>query len=145
MNMTFQEKSAWGLLVGIGLVSYFYFPAAFEVAGRVPHGAALIALSAVGVVALVIIESIYHAIIAVPDGEQTDERDALFDLKAERNASLVLGFGLVSLVGHIVISNSIERVLPLNGMTIAVWILFLMTLSEIAKLLSQIVYYRLNA
>ena len=32
MDMTFQEKSAWGLLVGIGLVSYFYFPAAFDIA-----------------------------------------------------------------------------------------------------------------
>lgn len=143
MELSFQEKSAWGLLIGITIVSFFYFPAAFEIAGRVSHGAALIVVSVVGVIALVIIEAIYHAVIAVSsNGGQTDERDRLFDLKAERNASIVLGVGLFSLVGHIILSNSIKAMAPIGGLTIAVWILFALTISEIAKLVSQIWFYR---
>lgn len=143
MDPSFQEKSAWGLLIGIGIVSFFYFPAAFEIANRVSHGAPLIAISVAGVIALIIIEAIYHAIIAVSsDGGETDERDRLFDLKAERNASIALGIGLFSLVGHIIVSNSIETRVPVGGLTIAVWILFLLTISEVAKLISQIWFYR---
>lgn len=143
MELSFQEKSAWGLLIGISAVSFFYFPAAFEIASRVSHGAPLIAISVAGVIALIVIEAIYHAIIAVSsNGGETDERDRLFDLKAERNASIVLGIGLFSLVGHIILSNSIEGIVPVGGLTIAVWILFALTMSEIAKLVSQIWFYR---
>lgn len=146
MDLTFQEKSAWGLLAGIGIVSWFYFPAAFEVANRVPHGVPLIALSAVGVIALVIIEAIYHAFIAVSSRTvEKDERDVLFDLKSERNAGYVLGIGLFTLVGHIIATHSIDDRAPVGGLTIAVWVLLALTVSEIAKLVSQICYYRFGA
>jgi hypothetical protein len=146
MDLTFQEKSAWGLLVGIGIVSYFYFPAAFDIADSVPHGASLIGISIIGVIALVIIEAVYHAIIAVSSRDQSkDERDRIFDLKSERNASLVLGIGLFWLVGHIIATHSIEDKVPVSGLSIAVWILFALTVSEVAKLISQIWYYRADA
>lgn len=143
MDMTFREKSAWGLLAGIGVVSFFYFPAAFEIAGRVPHGAPLIVLSVVGVVALVAFEIVYHTLIAatgrVDDG---DERDVLIELRAERNASYVLGAGLFWLVGSIVAQTVIEaRPVP-RPLEIAVYILLAMTVAEIAKLGWQIWYYR---
>lgn len=146
MDMTFQEKSAWGLLIGIGIVSYFYFPAAFEVARTVPHGAPLIAISIGGVIALIIIEGIYHAAIAASAKDTSpDERDVLFDLKSERNAGLVLGIGLFWLVGHIIATHSIDDKVPVGGLSIAVWVLFALTVSEVAKLASQIWYYRANA
>ncbi len=148
MDMTFREKSAWGLLVGIGLVSIFYFPAAFDIADSVPHGAPLIAISIVGVVALVVIEAIYHACIAIPHGHEAgeeDERDQLIDLKAERISSYALGVGLFWLVGQIIASHSSERLEPMSALTIGVWILFALTASEIAKLIAQIVYYRRDA
>ena len=146
MDLSFQEKSAWGLLIGIGIVSYFYFPAAFDIADSVPHGAPLIAISVVGVIALVIIEAIYHTVIAVSSGDTgMDERDVLFDLKSERNAGLVLGIGLFWLVGHIIATHSIEDKVPVGGLSIAVWVLFALTVSEVAKLISQIWYYRANA
>jgi len=148
MDMTFQEKSAWGLLIGIGLVSYFYFPAAFDIADSVPHGAPLIAISIVGVVALVIFEAIYHACIAIPHGNSAgdgDERDRLINLKAERIGSYALGIGLFWLVGQIIATHSSERLEPMSALTIGVWILFALTASEIAKLIAQIVYYRRDA
>ena len=146
MDLSFQEKSAWGLLVGIGIVSYFYFPAALDIADSVPHGAPLIVISIAGVIALIIIEAIYHGVIAVSSGgDAMDERDRLFDLKSERNAGVVLGVGLFWLVGHIIATHSIEDIDPVGGLTIAVWILFALTVSEVAKLISQICYYRINS
>ncbi|NNC77329.1 MAG: hypothetical protein HKN77_05150 [Woeseiaceae bacterium] len=146
MDLSFQEKSAWGLLVGIGIVSYFYFPAAFDIADSVPHGAPLIAISVGGVIALAVIEAIYHTVIAVSsDDTEMDERDVLFDLKSERNAGLVLGIGLFWLVGHIIATHSIEDKVPVGGLSIAVWVLFAITVSEVAKLISQLWYYRAGA
>jgi hypothetical protein len=145
--MSFQEKSAWGLLAGIVLVSYFYFPVAFEVTRNVPHGAPLIAISVAGVIAIVIIEAVYHSLIAISarGATEADERDQLIDLKAERVAGFVFGCGLFTLVGHIVIRSSME-ITPVPGsLTIAVWILLALTTSEIAKLVAQIWYYRTGA
>ena len=146
MDITFQEKSAWGLLIGIGIVSYFYFPAAFDIADSVPHGAPLIAISVAGVIALVIIEAVYHAVIAAASGdEKMDERDALFCLKSERIASYALAVGLFWLIGHIIATHSIEGREPVGALTIAVWVIFAITVSEVTKLIAQIWYYRADA
>lgn len=148
MGMTFQEKSAWGLLLGIGLVSYFYFPAAFEIAGSAPHPGRLIGVSVAGVIALIVIEAIYHAVIAGASGGDDgsmDERDVMIDMRSERNAGYVLGVGLFWLVGHIVVTHSFAEKEPVGGLTIAVWILFALTASEVAKLILQIWYYRADA
>lgn len=142
--MTFEEKSAWGLLVGILIIAWYYFPAAFAVAAGSAGGTALIAVSVGGVVALIVIEVVYHAIIAATGPGERDERDALINLKAERIGGVALGVGLFSLVGYIV-AQSITGVYPVpSALEIAVWILFVLTLSEVAKLGSQIVYYRLG-
>ncbi len=147
MEMTFQEKSAWGLLAGIGIVSYFYFPAAFEIADTAPHPAGLIGISIAGVIALIIIEALYHAVIAGTSGSEgeMDERDVMIDMRSERNASYVLGIGLFWLVGHIIATHSIAGKEPVGALTIAVWILFAITASEVAKLIFQIWHYRADA
>ena len=147
MDMTFQEKSAWGLLIGIGLVSFFYFPAAFDIADSAPHGAPLIVISIAGVIALAVIEATYHAVIAVSSGSDgsLDERDAMIDMRSERNASYVLGIGLFWLVGHIIATHSFAEKEPVGALTIAIWILFVLTASEVAKLIFQIWNYRAEA
>ena len=147
MDMTFQEKSAWGLLVGIGLVSYFYFPAAFDIADSAPNPGALFGISIAGIIALVVIEAIYYAVIAGASGSDgsMDERDVMIDMRSERNASYVLGIGLFSLVGHIIATHSLAGEEVIGGLTIAVWILFALTASEVAKLIFQIWYYRADA
>ncbi|MDH3576493.1 MAG: hypothetical protein OEO71_01575 [Gammaproteobacteria bacterium] len=145
MNMTFQEKSAWGSLVALGLVSYWYFPAAFAAAGNDGAAADLITISIACVIALVVIEIIYHVIIASRGGDMKDERDDFVNLKAERIAGFVLGIGLFTLVGRIIAVEAIEALTPVETMTaltIAIWILFALTVSEVAKLISQIAYYR---
>jgi len=147
MDMTFQEKSAWGLLIGIGLVSFFYFPAAFDIADSAPHPSALIGISIAGVIALIVIEATYHAVIAGSSGSDgsMDERDAMIDMRSERNSGYVLAVGLFWLVGHIVATHSLAETEPVGALTVAVWILFVLTASEVAKLIFQIWDYRAEA
>ena len=75
MNMSFAEKSAWGLLVGLGLMSWWYFPRAFAVATQTDNPMALGAISVVCIIGRVVVEAVYHAVIAGSGGDQKDERD----------------------------------------------------------------------
>ena len=142
MDLSFQEKSAWGLLAGILVVSAFYFPAALDIVEYAGNPIALIAISAVGVIALVVIEVVYHIIIAIPGGDDSDERDKLIDLKAERNGGMVLGLTLFLLVGHIITQNIAFAGDGPSALLIAVYIIAAITAAEVTKLASQIWYYR---
>jgi len=142
MDLTFQEKSAWGLLAGILVVSAFYFPAALNIVEYAGNPVALTAVSVVGVVALIIIEAVYHAVIAITSGDESDERDALIDLKAERNGGYVLGISLFCLVGYIITQSTLFGGSDPNALLIAVYIIAAITAAEVAKLASQIWYYR---
>ena len=144
MNMSFQEKSAWGSLVGLGLVGYWYFPKAFLVAQSSNSPASLFWISIICIVALIIVFSVYHAAIAM-HGDESDERDQLIDLKSERIASYALGIGLFWLVARIVSGESVFGPEPMNSLLIAVWILFGITASEVIKSIAQIIYYRADA
>ena len=142
MNMTFKEKSAWGSLVALALISYWFFPAAFDAATHAADPGRLVAISIGCVIALIIIEAIYQSVIAAADGGASDERDALINLKAERIAGYVLSIALFSLVGRIIAVEAFAVAENMTALTIAVWILLTLTVSEAAKLVSQIAYYR---
>ena len=142
--MSFEEKSAWGLLIGIVVVSFFYFPSAINIVQHSGSPFALIAVSAIGVIALIVIEVIYHVVI-VAGGDAADERDKLIGLKAERNAGFALGFVLFILVGHIVLNEIFAEREQLTALLIAVYVIGAITFSEVVKLVSQIGYYRVGA
>ena len=145
MGMSFQEKSAWGSLIAMGVFAYWFFPAAFDVADSSNDPSDLFLLSIGGIVGLIIIEVVYQSIIAATGSAESDERDALINLRAERNFGWVLTIGLFSLIGRIVVVTAVAVPEPMGGMLIAVWILFTLTVSEFAKLASQIWYYRVDA
>ena len=145
MNMTFKEKSAWGSLVALALISYWFFPAAFDAAADAADPGRLVGISIGCIIALIIIEAIYQSVIAAAGGGASDERDALINLKAERIAGYVLGIALFSLVGRIIVVEAFAVAQTMTALTIAVWILLTLTVSEVAKLISQIAYYRFSA
>ncbi len=145
MDMSFQEKSAWGLILGLTLVSAWYFPAAFRIVETTPNGIPLIAITIGGTIALVAIEIVYHIVIAAGSGElDSDERDVLIDLKAERNSGIVLGLGLFWLIGFIILQSIVGAYPVPQPLEIVVWIMLAITVAEIAKLFSQIWYYRVG-
>jgi len=143
--MSFEEKSAWGSLIAIGLVAYWFFPAAFDIADSSDNPADLFVLSIGCIVGLIVVEALYHSVIASRGSADSDERDALISLRAERNSGWVLAIGLFWLVGHIVTVSAVDVPEKMGAMLIAVWILFTLTVSEFAKLGSQLWYYRVDA
>ncbi len=146
MDLTSKEKSTWGLLLGIVVVSVYYFPQAIDAVDSAAGSWRLIGLSIAGVIALVVIEIIYHVIIAAvsPREAGEDERDKLIDLKAERLAGFVLGFILFWIVGRIIATTAMPELGEPSVLMVAVWILAALTASEVVKLLAVIGYYRVG-
>ncbi len=149
MDKSFREKSAWGILLSVVLVSVFYFRAALRIVAGSSEGDAsagpLVTISVAGVIAIVVIQIVYHAFVAsLSRDTASDERDALIDLKAERNGGLALGIGLFWLVGHIVAQSVLKAYAVPAAMEIVVYILLALTASEVVKLMSQLWYYRVG-
>ncbi len=147
MDLSFKEKSTWGLLLGILAVSYYYFPAAIHAVDGVPTSLGLVGLSVIAVVALVAVQIVYHIIIAVssPKNVDEDERDRLIELKAERLGGFALGFLLFWIVGRIIVTTVAAEAHGPDVLMVAVWLLGAITVSEVVKLSAVIAYYRIGA
>ncbi len=94
MNLSFQEKSLWLMLVSLVGVFGFYFAKALptHTVDVMPHQVVLFVLA---VVLLVILQIVGHIVIAIVDRRtDTDERDRLIGLKGTRNAAYVLATGV---------------------------------------------------
>ena len=91
MDLSFQEKSAWGSLLAIAVSSGLFYPLAVP---HIANGGAFIDIMprlifVIGVI--IVIEIVYHSIIAARSGvESSDERDKEFNLKADRLSGYVL-------------------------------------------------------
>lgn len=145
-SLSFKEKSIWGSLVALAAVSGWYFWTAFDMAAAGINDLSALGNLAVGlVVLLVIVDIVLHSIIAGRNGEEPeDERDRLIALKGERVASYVLGFSVFAVIGHLWFSEifgggSVSAFVTGNLLLLA------LTLSEIAKCASQLIYYRWGA
>ena len=93
MNVTFQEKSLWVMLIGLLAAFGFYFATVLpgHATDVLPQQVVLFVLA---VVFLVIIQIVGHALLAGLDrNTATDERDRLIALKGTRNGSYVLERG----------------------------------------------------
>ncbi len=94
MALSFHEKSLWLMLASLIACFGFYFSVALPVHGTdvMPHQ---IFLFGVATVFLVITQVVGHTVIALVERRtDTDERDQLIALKANRNGSFVLATGV---------------------------------------------------
>jgi uncharacterized BrkB/YihY/UPF0761 family membrane protein len=94
MGLSFQEKSLWLMFVSLVAGFGFYFITVMPAAALnvMPHQVVLFTLA---VALLVIVQIAGHIVIAIADRRtDTDERDALIELKGTRNASYVLATGV---------------------------------------------------
>ena len=144
MDLSFEEKSAWGSLLAIVIASWLFFPMAVA---HVAAGGELIDLTSrvvfvIGVI--IVIEIVYHAVTAAKSrNNDTDERDAQISLKAERVAGYVLAFGVVWIAGLIMIRSSVPGAPAVpSSIMVSIYLLLALTVSEATKLLSQIWFYR---
>jgi len=136
MNKSFQEKSIWISLVTISLIFGYYFVRIFKMASQDEINVIKNTVLFISVIVMVIIvEVVSHIILALRTRPETkDERDLLIELKATRNAYFLLVFGIFLSIGSIAAS--------LPPFIMAHIIMFFFIISEIAKFLTQLFYYR---
>jgi len=136
MNASFEEKSAWVQLIALTVVlgSYFLLAGRLLAAGVLELGI-YVPLFVGAIVLLVVVLVAGHILVAIasrPDGR--DERDRLIEWRAESNASWILGMGVLGAIGALLFA--------VENVWIAHLLLLSMLVSEIAKLLLQVYYYR---
>ena len=136
MNKSFEEKSIWISLLTISLIFGYYFVRIFQMAFQDDINVAQSIVLLISVIVMVIIvEVVFHIIIALKDRpEALDERDRMIELKATRNAYFVLVFGI-----FLPMAGIAAQVRPF---IVAHVIMFIFVLSEITKFLTQLFYYR---
>ena len=144
MDMSFEEKSAWGSLLALAVASWLFFPMAIRhtAAGGEPVDLIFRALFVIGVI--IAIEVVYHSVTAVSAKDrETDERDLMIGLKAEVVSGYVLGFGVV----WIAVVAFIEDLVPWapaapSSTMMSIYLFLALTVSEASKCLLQIWFYR---
>lgn len=139
MLPSFEERSVWVQLVGLGLVLGGYFASVGPMLARgVTHMAPYIAVFAVCLVLLIVVEIVGHIVAAVVGTpEDADERDRLIGWKAEARSSWVLGVGVFGAIG--MLAFGVEAVWVANGLLLSLFA------SEMLKLVLQVVSYRRGA
>jgi len=136
MNASFEEKSAWIQLVSLVVVLGGYFVTAAQMLAQgITVVMAYAGVFIGSVVMLVIVLVVGHTVVAIFGGsEKRDERDKLIEWRAEGHSSWILAAGVSIAVTGLVLS--------FENVWIANLLIFSLLLSEVAKLVLQIVYYR---
>jgi hypothetical protein len=136
MNASFEEKSVWIQLISmVGVLGSYFVVAAHMLSRGVMVVAAFVPLFFVAVVLLVVVLVAGHTVVAIaskPEGR--DERDRLIGWRAERNSSWILSVGVLTAITGMV--------LAIPNVWIAHLLMFSMLLSEVARYVFQLVYYR---
>jgi hypothetical protein len=144
MDMSFKEKSAWGSLLALAVASGLFFPMAIShvAAGGEPVDLIFRVFFVIGVI--IVIEIVYHAVASVSaKNRETDERDVMINMKADRISGYVLGFGVVWIAGAAFIQSAVPWAPAAPSSTMMSIYLFLaLTVSEASKCLLQIWFYR---
>lgn len=153
-SLSFREMSALGSAVAVVLIAYLYFPSALMVASSslhevLPDGsthtvektATLITFAVGSVIALAVLQIIYHIIIAIvwrsEAGERADERDRMVSLKAGRIAYVVLIAGLCALTWYLLVHG-------VSNLLAAQYAFLIVFAGEFIRYCATFVYYRLS-
>lgn len=132
--MTFKEKSAAATLLGLVAVYGGYFWNALRWSADTPMAAVSAALIGT-VVTLVVMLIVFHIVVAAFDRKaKEDERDHRIELIGERNGSYIVGFGAVCAILALLAEWRPVHVIHL--------LLGAMVLSEIVKIVTQLILYR---
>ena len=137
MNVSFQEKSLWLMLMGLMLGFGFYFVTVLPstTVNLMPDHVVFFVLA---VVILVITQVVGHIIIVAFDHHtKTDERDQLIELKGTRNGAYALATGVfLALCAALVTEGNFIFTHVLLGF----WVL-----AQLVTMASQLLLYRRGA
>jgi len=143
-KLSYKEKSSWGMLIALAVIGGLYFHAAWglwQADGLVVSAAfrLLFGYTILLVVALIA----YHVLIAVlSKPEVEDERDRLIEWRASHVGGLVLAFGVISVILHIMGAGWLGYDLFLSPIAIAHFLLLVMVAATVVELALKLYYYR---
>jgi hypothetical protein len=147
MDLSYQEKSILGSLLAFVVVFGYYFAAVLRDLGRGAVAAGMVGRLVVAVIAIVVIEIVYHIVLAMESRvEAKDERDILIECKAYRNAYFLLAGGAFTVIAWVMMTNlapgtAAGRIAITNFITVNL-VLFFMVVADLMKFLTQLFYYR---
>lgn len=136
MDTSFEEKSVWIQLVSlvVGLGGYLVV-ASVMLSNGVSALPPFVPVFAVAVVLIVAINIAGHVVAAVISrSHEADERDQLIGCRAESRSSWILGVGAIGAI--------VALILSVGSVWVAHLLLISLFVSELAKEVLQIVYYR---
>lgn len=136
MGTSFEEKSVWIQLagVGVGLLAYLVVAGRLLAGGvrEMPAFAAVLALATILVVGVVVAGHVLAAVVG--RREDRDERDRLIEWRAEHGSSWVLAAGVCGAVACMILG--VENVWTASVLFVS------LALSELMGLGLRLVYYR---
>lgn len=136
MNASFEERSVWIQLVGMLLVLGGYSFVAWQMLSRgvtaLPAYVAVFAVSGILMVIVIVAGHVAVAIASRPDDR--DERDRLIGWRAESYSGWLVATGVLAGIAGMVLS--------VPNVWVAHLLLLSLFLSEVLKLVLQLVYYR---
>ena len=145
--MSYQEKSTLGSLLAMLIIYSFYFAGVVHHRGDASYDGKSLARLMATVVALIVVEIVYHIILAIGwKAEPKDERDLLIEGKSYRNAYLLLSTGAALVLAYIIVVGLMQdaatgRALLTPFVTVNL-LLLAMVGGSAMKYLTQIFYYR---
>lgn len=110
-DWSFNERSRLVTMLAVGFTALYYFDAVrgmLASGNRDPGDIATVAM--VSIVLLIVVEAVYHAIIAREGDDEThDERDRAIQLRGAWLEKLVLEIGVAGVIGHIALASQFDR------------------------------------
>jgi len=144
LDLTFEEKSIWISLVSILLLYGGYFIGVMD--GIEGTSMTSIAASMLGIILFLVVIEIagYVAITIFHRPETADERDEFINGQAARLGYFVLGFGVITLLGYLVIKGALieETSQEISLVDITNLLLFVLVFSEVVHYAARLFYYR---
>lgn len=143
-SMSFQEKSAWGTLTALLGVGGLYTSSVVNLwrADQL-HIPSTFGLMVGFTILLVLLLVGYHILVAAITGAQDeDERDRLIGWRAGSAGGFVLGFGVITIVGHIVVGGLVGSGIWQSPAVIANLLLLAVFLANVAELGITIWFHR---
>jgi len=143
MDVSYQEKSILGSLLAVAAVYGYYFVSVLRDLGRYEFVGGVVGRLVVAVIAIVVIEIVYHIVLALESKpEPKDERDILIECKAYRNAYFLLASGAFLVIAWVIMRDAAPaRIAVTNFITVNL-VLFFMVVADVMKFLTQLFYYR---
>lgn len=149
--MSFKEKSIWVSLIIMLIIWMDYFSDVYNLYQSASLTVAVIHKLLLGVVVLtIILQIIFHTVIAIIDkkgaDEHEDERDKVITLYGSRNAYLILSIGVVVFVFQTILPSLFDRSNFVTGLpdqyVLMHVVIIAAVIAEVVKYSTQLFYYR---